>query len=74
MLDADYVRRDERQWLSLLVTLGQGHARRGMLVSGIERIIRAGDEYLAPFHQTGGKKARDRADDDFLEEGGVHLP
>ena len=57
-----------------LASLGQRNARRGMFVSGIERIIRTSDEYFAPFHQTCGEKARDRADNDFLEEGGVHFP
>ncbi len=57
-----------------LVRLGQRHAGGGMLVAGIERVIRARDENLAPFQQARCEKTRDGADNDLLEERSMHFP
>jgi hypothetical protein len=46
--------------------------RRSVLVAFIQGVVRAGHEHLPPLHEAGGKKARDRAKDDFLGEGGAH--
>ena len=45
---------------------------RSVLVAFIQGVVRARHEHLPPLHEAGGKKARDRAKDDFLGEGAAH--
>jgi hypothetical protein len=43
-----------------------------MLVTLIQRIVRAFDEQLSPLYQPGGQKCCNHADDYLLAESGVH--
>lgn len=45
---------------------------RSVLVAFVQGVVRPGHEHLPPLHEARGKKARDRAKDDFLGEGGAH--
>lgn len=47
--------------------------RRGILVSAVQSIIRSRHKHLAPLHKGGSEKAGDHAEDDFLQERGVHF-
>ena len=51
---------------------GLGKPGRSVLVAFIQGVVRPRHEHLPPLHEAGGKKARDRAKDDFLGEGGAH--
>ncbi len=44
-----------------------------MLVTFVQSIVSARDEYFSPLDETGREEARDHAEDDFLEKGRVHL-
>ena len=48
--------------------------RRGVFVAFVQSVIRAGHKHLAPLDEAGGEKPSDHANDDFLDEGGVHYP
>ncbi len=43
-----------------------------MFVTFVQGIVRAFDEHLPPLYQTGGQEPRDHADNDLLEESGMH--
>src|SRR5256714_9747468 len=52
----------------------QTHPWRCVLIALVQGVIGASHEHFAPFQEGGREKSRDRADDDFLEKGGVHGP
>ena len=45
---------------------------RGMLVTPVQSIVSAFDEYFSPLDEAGRKKASDHANDDFLSKRRVH--
>lgn len=47
-----------------------GHS---VFVAGVQGIVSAGNEDLAPLQKTGRQKPCDSAEDDFLDKGRVHL-
>ena len=44
----------------------------GVLVAGVQGVVGPGHEHFPPLEEAGRKKARNHANDDFLDEGGVH--
>lgn len=45
-----------------------------MLVTFVQGIVGAGDEYFSPLDQASREETRDHAEDDFLQKGRVHFP
>jgi hypothetical protein len=52
--------------------LPAGIEHRAVLVALVQSVIGAFDKDLGPFNERGGKKSGESADQDFLEERGVH--
>jgi hypothetical protein len=52
----------------------KANGRRGMLVTFVQGIVGAGDEYFSPLDQASREETRDHAEDDFLQKGRVHFP